>query len=270
MTDSSRGRRPYVVSPDLAASIGCRSAAEKPASRWPIHLPPASGPVLVMPGAFVGRNDVYGSRYRARPLLSVARGCRGRDRRAWAYNLSLHMHHAANRWGGRFELHLGLGLLFIVGCGGQSSANPDAASSVGSDGSDAAAAGADANRPGVTCGAQTCNHPAAICCVENLSEAGPMYVSLGLVCEATCPRGSGSFACMGPANCSPGQSCCAPTGGLFDAQCTDSACLGMQFCQTKADCPLGDECVAFPPSGMPGLNITAGLCGPPDASFAGD
>lgn len=111
------------------------------------------------------------------------------------------MYRSAKGWGARFQCDLGLVALFAVGCGGESSANPDAATLAGSDGgapdsgvaapdsSDAASNDGDATGPGVTCGTETCNPPGGICCIENISEAGPTYISLGLVCEDTCPPG---------------------------------------------------------------------------------
>jgi hypothetical protein len=126
----------------------------------------------------------------------------------------------------------------------------------------------DGSAVGVTCGTATCNPPENVCCFDGILDGDP--VALVLTCHDSCPVGSGGFACTGPQNCSDGQICCAPTGALLNAQCTRGACAGWQFCQSNADCPVGDTCSPVPPTGIPNVSIMAGICGPVDASLVGE
>jgi hypothetical protein len=125
--------------------------------------------------------------------------------------------------------------------------------------------GGSSERRGVTCGTATCNPPEDVCCFDGTLDGGTL--TLVLTCQNSCPMGSGGFACTGPQNCFDGQRCCAPTGGTLNAQCTLGTCAGWQFCQSNADCSVGDTCFPVPPTGIPNVSIMAGICEPVDASL---
>jgi hypothetical protein len=146
---------------------------------------------------------------------------------------------------------------------------PGAADSTTSDAADVfSSSPSDGSAVGVTCGTATCNVPEDVCCFDGIFDGGS--VTPVLTCHSSCPMGSGGFACTGPQNCSDGQICCTPTGGYLNAQCTAGACAGWQFCQSNADCPVGDACFPMPPTGIQNVSIMAGICAPVDASLGGD
>lgn len=66
--------------------------------------------------------------------------------------------------------------------------------------------------------------------------------------QSACPTGSVSIGCSSAANCSGGEVCCFGAngaGGGGGATC-QSTCMGIQICQSSAECTTpGDQCQTF-------------------------